>query len=105
MRFGLEFLRGDPDRGAWFGGVVSTSQIIAVVLVLGVAVLLPRRAAIAAPRPSPEEPIVAGRRGIRRADAASVVDESSDEARRSAQLGRLAGAAAAQPAPGAASRP
>ncbi len=42
VRFALEFLRGDPDRGAWLGGVVSTSQIIAVVLVLGVAVLLPR---------------------------------------------------------------
>ena len=42
VRFGLEFLRGDPDRGRWLGGVVSTSQIIAVVLVLGVAVLLPR---------------------------------------------------------------
>jgi phosphatidylglycerol:prolipoprotein diacylglycerol transferase len=42
VRFTLEFWRGDPDRGAWFGGVVSTSQVIAVVLVLGVAVLLPR---------------------------------------------------------------
>jgi len=42
VRFGLEFLRGDPDRGAWFGGTVSTSQLIAVALVLGVAVLLPR---------------------------------------------------------------
>jgi phosphatidylglycerol---prolipoprotein diacylglyceryl transferase len=42
MRFGLEFLRGDLDRGAWLGGTVSTSQAIAVVLLLGVAVLLPR---------------------------------------------------------------
>jgi prolipoprotein diacylglyceryltransferase len=42
VRFGLEFLRGDPDRGAWFGGTVSTSQIIAVGLLLGVALLLPR---------------------------------------------------------------
>jgi phosphatidylglycerol:prolipoprotein diacylglycerol transferase len=42
VRFGLEFLRGDPDRGRWFGGVVSTSQIIAVVMLLAVAVLLPR---------------------------------------------------------------
>jgi phosphatidylglycerol---prolipoprotein diacylglyceryl transferase len=41
VRFGLEFLRGDP-RGVWFGGIVSTSQVIAVALVLGVAVLLPR---------------------------------------------------------------
>jgi len=42
VRFGLEFLRGDPDRGAWFGGVVSTSQLIAIVLLVGVALLLPR---------------------------------------------------------------
>ncbi len=42
VRFGLEFLRGDPDRGAWFGGVVSTSQLIALVLLLGTALLLPR---------------------------------------------------------------
>ena len=27
VRFTLEFWRGDPDRGSWFGGVVSTSQI------------------------------------------------------------------------------
>jgi len=41
-RFGLEFLRGDPDRGTWFQGTLSTSQIISIVLILGVAVLLPR---------------------------------------------------------------
>lgn len=41
-RFGLEFLRGDPDRGAWFGGILSTSQLIAIALLLGLAVLLPR---------------------------------------------------------------
>ena len=41
-RFGLEFLRGDPDRGTWFRGALTTSQIIAIVLVLGVALLLPR---------------------------------------------------------------
>ena len=33
---------GDPDRGTWLGGVLSTSQIIAIVLILGGAVLLPR---------------------------------------------------------------
>jgi phosphatidylglycerol:prolipoprotein diacylglycerol transferase len=52
VRFALEFLRGDPDRGRWLGGAVSTSQIIAVVMLLGVAVLLPRlrkSQAIAAP--------------------------------------------------------
>jgi len=43
-RFGLEFLRGDPDRGTWFHGALSTSQIIALVLLLGVAILLPRLA-------------------------------------------------------------
>lgn len=41
-RFALEFLRGDPDRGSWLGGVVSTSQLIAVALLLGAALLLPR---------------------------------------------------------------
>jgi phosphatidylglycerol:prolipoprotein diacylglycerol transferase len=41
-RFGLEFFRGDPDRGAWFGGALSTSQVIAIVLLLGAAVLVPR---------------------------------------------------------------
>jgi len=42
VRFALEFLRGDPDRGSWLGGAVSTSQVIAVVLILGAALLLPR---------------------------------------------------------------
>jgi phosphatidylglycerol:prolipoprotein diacylglycerol transferase len=42
VRFALEFLRGDPDRGSWLGGVVSTSQIIAVALLLGAALILPR---------------------------------------------------------------
>ena len=40
-RFALEFLRGDPDRGTWFGGTLSTSQIVALALLLGVALLLP----------------------------------------------------------------
>jgi phosphatidylglycerol:prolipoprotein diacylglycerol transferase len=42
VRFGLEFLRGDPDRGAWLGRALSTSQVIAIVLLLVAAVLLPR---------------------------------------------------------------
>ncbi|HEY8234782.1 MAG TPA: prolipoprotein diacylglyceryl transferase [Vicinamibacteria bacterium] len=42
IRFALEFWRNDPDRGAWFGGVVSTSQLIAVVMLLGAALILPR---------------------------------------------------------------
>jgi phosphatidylglycerol:prolipoprotein diacylglycerol transferase len=41
-RFGLEFLRGDPDRGSWFRGALSTSQLIGIVLILGAALLLPR---------------------------------------------------------------
>jgi phosphatidylglycerol:prolipoprotein diacylglycerol transferase len=54
VRFGLEFLRGDPDRGSWLRGTVSTSQIIAVVLLLGVAVLLPRLRARQAVAPAKE---------------------------------------------------
>ncbi len=38
-RFGLEFLRGDRDRGFLFGDTVSTSQFIAV-LAIGVAAVL-----------------------------------------------------------------
>ena len=39
VRFGVEFLRGDPDRGFVFGGAISTSQLIAV-LAVGVATIL-----------------------------------------------------------------
>ncbi len=40
LRFGLEFLRGDPERGLFFGETVSTSQILSVALLgLGVWVL------------------------------------------------------------------
>jgi phosphatidylglycerol:prolipoprotein diacylglycerol transferase len=42
VRFALEFLRGDADRGTWLGGLVSTSQIIALVCLLGIAFVLPR---------------------------------------------------------------
>jgi len=55
-RFGLEFLRGDPDRGTWFRGAMSTSQLIALALLLGVALLLPhlaRTQKVARPGPSP----------------------------------------------------
>jgi phosphatidylglycerol:prolipoprotein diacylglycerol transferase len=34
VRFLLEFLRGDADRGFIFGGILSTSQAIAVVIVV-----------------------------------------------------------------------
>ncbi len=41
-RFGLEFFRGDPSRGSVFGGVLSTSQLIAILLVVAAGVLLPK---------------------------------------------------------------
>ena len=45
-RFVIEFFRGDEVRGMWFGGRVSTSQLVSVVLfALGLALLLRRRSA------------------------------------------------------------
>lgn len=42
-RFAIEFLRGDADRGFVFGGLLSTSQFIAIVMcVLAAAVLASR---------------------------------------------------------------
>jgi phosphatidylglycerol:prolipoprotein diacylglycerol transferase len=32
LRFIVEFFRGDEARGVWFGGVISTSQIIAILM-------------------------------------------------------------------------
>ena len=40
VRFTLEFWRGDAERGTWFGGVISTSQIVAILLLLGAALAL-----------------------------------------------------------------
>jgi phosphatidylglycerol:prolipoprotein diacylglycerol transferase len=42
LRFGLEYFRGDPDRGRWLGGWLSTSQLIAVALLVAAALLWPR---------------------------------------------------------------
>ncbi len=42
VRFGLEFLRGDSVRGIWFNGLLSTSQIVSIVLLIVVALLFPR---------------------------------------------------------------
>jgi phosphatidylglycerol:prolipoprotein diacylglycerol transferase len=42
VRFVIEFFRGDPDRGTWFKGALSTSQLISLLLLLGVLVVLPR---------------------------------------------------------------
>jgi phosphatidylglycerol:prolipoprotein diacylglycerol transferase len=39
-RFLLEFLRGDAVRGIWLGGLMSTSQIIALAMMAGAVVLL-----------------------------------------------------------------
>ncbi len=51
MRFVLEFFRFDPSRGTALGGIVSTSQLIAIVTVLaGVSLLVfNRRRAVSAP--------------------------------------------------------
>ena len=51
-RFGLEFFRGDPERGVILG--LSTSQAVAVVLVLAAAFLFPRlRRQKPCPSPAP----------------------------------------------------
>jgi len=43
-RFFIEFLRGDVDRGIWFGGALSTGQIAMIFAVIGgVAIWLLRR--------------------------------------------------------------
>jgi phosphatidylglycerol:prolipoprotein diacylglycerol transferase len=41
FRFTVEFFRGDPDRGSVFGGLLSTSQLIALLLVLASALVFP----------------------------------------------------------------
>ena len=41
FRFAVEFFRGDPDRGSVFGGLLSTSQLIAILLVLTTALVFP----------------------------------------------------------------
>lgn len=40
-RFGLEFYRGDLARGFFFGGLLSTSQVIAIAMLLAVAAIWP----------------------------------------------------------------
>jgi len=52
IRFVLEYWRGDLDRGSFFGGALSTSQLIAIVLVLGAAALWPRLSRKGAPPPA-----------------------------------------------------
>jgi len=44
LRFGIEFLRGDEVRGVWFGGAISTSQMISLAAgAFGAAMLLKNR--------------------------------------------------------------
>ena len=52
IRFVLEFWRGDLDRGSLFGGALSTSQVIAIFLVLGAVVLWPRLSRKERPAPA-----------------------------------------------------
>jgi phosphatidylglycerol:prolipoprotein diacylglycerol transferase len=42
LRFTIEFFRGDIVRGVYFGGLISTSQIIAMVMALTAVVMLGR---------------------------------------------------------------
>lgn len=53
-RFLVEYSRGDAIRGLWFGGAISTSQLLSLAIVPTAAVLwvwLARRARAAAPEP------------------------------------------------------
>lgn len=43
-RFTIEMFRGDSVRGVWFGGWLSTSQLVSIPLVLVAGLLLMRRA-------------------------------------------------------------
>jgi phosphatidylglycerol:prolipoprotein diacylglycerol transferase len=40
-RFVIEFYRGDVARGFLFGGALSTSQFVSIVMVAGAALVLP----------------------------------------------------------------
>jgi phosphatidylglycerol:prolipoprotein diacylglycerol transferase len=42
VRFVLEFWRGDSQRGVWFGGTLSTSQLASIILLLAVLIVFPR---------------------------------------------------------------
>jgi phosphatidylglycerol:prolipoprotein diacylglycerol transferase len=53
VRFVIEFFRGDPDRGSVFGGVLSTSQLIAILLVVGAGLILPYLAKTQRVNPAP----------------------------------------------------
>lgn len=60
-RFVIEGFRGDTIRGVWFGGALSTSQLIALVAGLVLAALLFRfRRRVDPPREAPPRPGTAG---------------------------------------------
>jgi len=60
-RFVLEFFRGDADRGFIFGGLLSTSQFIGIILFgVAVVVLMVRRR-----KPNPVAPAMERKRGSR----------------------------------------
>ncbi len=42
LRFTLEFFRGDIARGVYFGGLISTSQIIAILMAISAVAMLAR---------------------------------------------------------------
>lgn len=56
LRFGLEFLRGDDVRGLYFGGLISTSQIISLVMIVigAVVIATSRNRDLIVPRPGSE---------------------------------------------------
>jgi phosphatidylglycerol:prolipoprotein diacylglycerol transferase len=51
-RFFIEFLRGDPGRGEVFGGLMSGTQLISILLVIAGGVAWLRRQPLAVPAPS-----------------------------------------------------
>jgi phosphatidylglycerol:prolipoprotein diacylglycerol transferase len=53
LRFVIEFFRGDPDRGSVFGGALSTSQLIAILLIAGAGLILPYLAKTQRVSPAP----------------------------------------------------
>ena len=46
MRFLIEIYRGDEIRGVWFGGALSTSQLISVLTLVACLALLWRNRAL-----------------------------------------------------------
>jgi phosphatidylglycerol:prolipoprotein diacylglycerol transferase len=51
-RFFIEFLRGDPGRGEVFGGLITGTQLISILLVIGGTLMWLRRQPLAVPAPS-----------------------------------------------------